>query len=65
MRGLNGVFGPNRSGKSSLLDIILFSIYGRCNKGKNIKNIVNRNSNGKAATSVVLKTTNGYYKIMR
>lgn len=44
MRGIVGLFAPNRSGKSNLLDSILFVIYDKCTRTSLASYIMNKNA---------------------
>ena len=33
LNGIVGLFAPNHSGKSSIVDIILFTLFDRCSRG--------------------------------
>lgn len=45
--GIYGLFAPNQSGKSSILNVISFALFGKCPKGNKTNNIVNVNNNTK------------------
>ena len=64
LSGLNGVFGANRSGKSSFLDIILVAIFGRSSKTDKVGSIVNQTT-GSGDTKIQIKTGLGYFLIQR
>jgi DNA repair exonuclease SbcCD ATPase subunit len=45
IHGIVGLFAPNRSGKSNLLDSILFVIYDKCTRTSLASYIMNKNAN--------------------
>ncbi len=63
--GLVGIFGPNATGKSSVVDSLLFSMFNRVSrKVPSIGNIVN-NTKKSAQSSVTLSSGNQKYHIDR
>jgi len=50
--GLTLINGDNKSGKSSLIDIIRFSLYGNCIKSKKIEYFKKRGSKGDLVTQI-------------
>ena len=61
MNGINLLLGKNKIGKSSIIDIILFTIYGECSKGKNILRL--DCTNGKS--ELVIESNGITYRILR
>lgn len=45
MRGIHGLFAPNRTGKSSLLDAVLFSLYDKTTRAYKASRIMNNQKN--------------------
>ena len=63
LASVNGICSPNSSGKSTLIDVILFSIYGECTRGSTI-DLINNNSK-RLYTEIELDVNNIKYKIQR
>ena len=65
LNGLVGIFGKNYSGKSSIIDSVLYGIYNTTSKGerKNV-HIINQNKES-AKVSIELEADNTTYKINR
>lgn len=65
--GIVGIFGPNRSGKSTILAAVLYSLFGELDReagqGKNHFLINKRSKDSK--TSIVLNLNDSKYKIER
>ena len=38
-----GIFGQNKIGKSSILDILLYCLFDKCSRGNKISDILNKN----------------------
>lgn len=64
LAGVNGVFGANRTGKSSFLGTIPVAIWGRSPKSDNVRDIVNDKCT-EAKSAIELKTNIGYFRIQR
>lgn len=58
-----GLCGPSYSGKSSILDCLLFSIFGKCSRGSKY-NAININTD-KVTTVIKLKINDSNYQITR
>lgn len=58
------IFGSNGSGKTSLLDVICFALFGRCTRGANGRAIVRRGAHMFAVT-IILRSNGQRYRIMR
>lgn len=67
MNGIIGIFGKNRSGKSSILDIILFCFFEKTSKTNaiNRKEVVNKFSSAKCQCNIEFETDDGIYIIQR
>jgi predicted phosphodiesterase/ABC-type dipeptide/oligopeptide/nickel transport system ATPase component len=65
INGITGIFGKNFSGKSSIIDAVLFTIFNTTSKNerKNV-NVVNQNKNW-GEGKVVIKISNKTYTIHR
>tara|TARA_Y100001973_G_scaffold55721_1_gene82325 strand:+ start:53284 stop:56427 length:3144 start_codon:yes stop_codon:yes gene_type:complete len=65
LRGLVGIFGKNYSGKSSIIDSILFSMFNSTSKGerKNV-HIINQNKQ-KANAKILVEAGSETFKIVR
>ena len=59
-----GISDTNNAGKTSLIDIILFSIYGKCPRTSIRYNILHKNAN-KYLTQITLKVNGKQYLIER
>lgn len=59
-----GIIAPNHSGKSSILDIILFTLFERCSRGKTGGDVMNTNKN-KFVTSLTFRMCDKLYMIER
>lgn len=60
------IIGKNSIGKSSILDIILFSIYEKCTRGKNTADIITAGENTyNTMVTLIDKNNNIEYKIYR
>jgi DNA repair exonuclease SbcCD ATPase subunit len=63
LKSINGLCSPNSSGKSTIIDVILFSIYGECTRGSAIDLINNKSK--RLFTEIELDVNNIKYKIQR
>lgn len=50
MRGVYGLFAPNASGKSTLLDAIMYCIYDKCSRTSKAVSVLNNKSNSFSCT---------------
>lgn len=57
------ISGKNSTGKTSLFDVILFSLFGRCTRGK-VLDYINVNKN-KLKTDIMLKVNDDEFRIIR
>lgn len=64
LNGLVGIIGPNHYGKSSILDVILFCLFGNCSKSKRIKDVMNINKRW-FSCELIFKINNTEYKIVK
>lgn len=68
MNGIQGLIGENYSGKSSLIDAILFCIYGEHTKSKGVAMIINRNldlKGDKVECTIQISANKEIYEISR
>ncbi len=66
VQGLIGIFGPNGVGKSSIIDILLWTIFNHVSKIKKNHHWIIRDGAKEANASVTIKTNTGkIYKITR
>lgn len=63
LSNINGIFADNGSAKSSLIDAIIFSIYGEATRGTN-SDLINNNAKS-AQTEIILEVNGIKYKITR
>ena len=63
LKSINGICSPNSFGKSTIIDVILFSIYGECTRGSTIDLINNKSK--RLYTEIELDVNNIKYKIQR
>ncbi len=63
LKSINGICSPNSFGKSTIIDVILFSIYGECTRGSAIDLINNKSK--RLYTEIELDVNNIKYKIQR
>lgn len=66
IRGLVGIFSPNASGKSALLDSLLMGFFNSCSRAsrKNIVDVINKNENN-ASIEIIFDVDDKRYKIIR
>ena len=64
LEGIVGIFGKNFSGKSSIIDSMLYTIYNTTPKSSKIANIVNEHSS-ECQARVVIKIADKDYIIER
>ena len=64
MNGMVSIIAPNHYGKSSIIDVILFCLYGKCTKGAANKDILNIRSK-ELQCVLVFSVGNVKYKIKR
>jgi DNA repair exonuclease SbcCD ATPase subunit/predicted phosphodiesterase len=60
LKGLVGIFAPNRSGKSSIISAILHTITGKNDKFKKAFDVVNNKSDNCIATATIIEDDNEY-----
>lgn len=58
------IFGTNGSGKTSLLDVICFALFGRCSRGLNGRAIVRRGAQ-KFTVALIMRSDGKRYRIER
>ena len=64
MKGIISIHGENRYGKSSLIDILLFALYGRCTKNTLQKEYLNHRKNNLICI-IEFEINNDQYMIIR
>ena len=57
-----GLLAPNHSGKSALVDIILYSLFDNCSRGRTVSDYLNRNASN-FECCITFKTGNTVYRI--
>ena len=62
--GLNGIFAPNSSGKSSIFDSISFCLFDKCSRTSKPINVLN-NSAKDFSSELIFQTQTGTYRIHR
>lgn len=62
--GIIGLVGENKSGKTSIIDIILYAIWGKTDRSTSTNDII-RYGNTTAKSNIILKVNNTKYKISR
>ena len=63
LKNINGLFSSNSEGKSSIIDAILYSIYGECTRGSTIDLINNQSK--RMSIEIELEVNGIKYKITR
>ena len=63
MKDITGLIGENHSGKSTIIDIMLYAIYGKCTRGNKF-DIINIKKN-MTSTKIIFMINNERYEIQR
>jgi DNA repair exonuclease SbcCD ATPase subunit/predicted MPP superfamily phosphohydrolase len=63
LKNINGLFSSNSEGKSTIIDVILYSIYGECTRGSTIDLINNQSK--RMSIEIELEVNGIKYKITR
>lgn len=66
-KGIFGIFGPTGSGKSSILDAIIFALYGKTPRGNTMNTYINMNKDTSKIRYIfhINGENNGTYEIQR
>jgi DNA repair exonuclease SbcCD ATPase subunit len=61
-RAVTGLLAPNHTGKSALIDIVLYALFDKCSRGRTVSDYVNRDSSNFACT-VTFRVGDTTYRI--
>lgn len=64
LKGVTGIFAPNRSGKSNFIDTFLYVLFNKSARMSKITNIIN-NQTDNCKASIILDVNGTFYRIVR